>query len=99
MMALAAPGIVHASVIGKNQPAQSLTVERLTELPAAPRAAWAAYIKRSQAQMQRDRAALAPARAPGQTPTPPPEAGSGHMPLDKDATWYATPEARAIADT
>jgi PelA/Pel-15E family pectate lyase len=98
-LALAAPGFVQASVIGKNEPARSLTIERLSELPVPQRAAWADYIKRSQAQMQRDRAALAAELPQGQTPPPPPEAGSGHMPLDKDAAWYASPEARAIADT
>jgi PelA/Pel-15E family pectate lyase len=98
-LALVAPGFVHASVIGKNQPAQSLTVERLSELPAAQRAAWASYIKRSQTQMQKDRATLAAELAPGEAPPSPPEAGSGHMALDKDAAWYASAEARAIADT
>ena len=99
VMALVLPGFVQAAVIGKNEPAQSLTLERLTELPAPQRAAWAAYIKRSQAQMQQDRAALTAELSPGQTQPPPPEAGSGHMPLDKEASWYAGPEARAIADT
>ncbi|HWT51676.1 MAG TPA: pectate lyase [Caulobacter sp.] len=99
MVALAAPAFSYAAVIGKNEPARSLTLDRLSELPAAQRGTWAAYIKRSQAQMQRDRAALAAELSPGQTPPPPPEAGSGHMPLDKDAAWYASPEARAIADT
>ncbi|WP_291873022.1 pectate lyase [Caulobacter sp.] len=99
MTMMAAPGAVDAAVIGKNQPARSLTAERLTELPAAQRAAWAAYIKRSQAQMQTDKATLAAELPAGQTPPPPPEAGSGHMPLDKDAAWYGSAEARAIADT
>jgi PelA/Pel-15E family pectate lyase len=98
-VALAAPVLVHAATIGQNQPARSLTAERLVELPTAQRAAWAAYIKRSQAQMQKDKATLAAELSPGQTPPPPPEAGSGHMPLDKDAAWYASAEARAIADT
>ena len=99
LVALTAPAFVHAAVIGKNQPARSLTVERLPELPASQRAAWAAYIKRSQAQMQKDKATLAAELAPGQTPPPPPEAGSGHMPLDRQAAWYGGAEARAIADT
>jgi len=99
VIALAAPAFVHAAVIGKNEPARSLTAERLSELPASQRAAWAAYIKRSQVQMQKDKATLAAELAPGQTPPPPPEAGSGHMPLDKETAWYASAEARAIADT
>ncbi|USQ94217.1 pectate lyase [Caulobacter sp. RL271] len=96
---LSVPVLAHAAMIGKNEPARSLTLERLTELPASQRAAWAAYIKRSQAQMQQDRATLAAELSPGQAPPPPPEAGSSHMPLDKEASWYAGPEARAIADT
>ena len=99
LTAFAQSTVVHAAVIGKNQPAQSLTLERLSELPPAQRAAWAAYIKRSQAQMATDKATLAAELAPGQQPPPPPEAGSGHMPLDRDPAWYAGPEARAIADT
>jgi PelA/Pel-15E family pectate lyase len=94
---LAAPAL--AATIGVNTPAQSLTVERLNEVPAAQRAAWADYIKRSQAQMKVDKDTLAAELKPGETAPPPPTAGSGNMPLDKDAAWYAGPEARAIADT
>jgi PelA/Pel-15E family pectate lyase len=49
-----------------------------------------------------DRASLVAELEPGQTPPAPPIAvggGEGHMPLDRDATWYAGAEARAIADT
>lgn len=96
-LTLAAPAF--AATIGVNTPAQSLTVERLNEVPAAQRAAWADYIKRSQAQMKVDKDTLAAELKPGEAAPPPPTAGSGNMPLDKDAAWYAGPEARAIADT
>jgi PelA/Pel-15E family pectate lyase len=97
VVALAAPSL--AATIGVNTPAPSLTVERLSEVPAAQRKAWADYIQRSQAQMKIDRDTLAAELKPGETPPPPPTAGSGNMPLDRDAAWYAGPEARAIADT
>jgi PelA/Pel-15E family pectate lyase len=57
------------------------------------------YLSRSQKQMQIDRDTLAAELKPGETPPAPPVAGSGHMVLNKDAAWYASKEARAMADT
>jgi PelA/Pel-15E family pectate lyase len=94
---LAAPG--HAAVIGTNIPAPEVTTARLAELPAAERPAWADYIARSQRQRQFDRDTLAAELRPGEAAPPAPTAGSGKMPLTRDDAWYATPEARAIADT
>lgn len=94
---LAAPSF--SAVIGTNLPAPEVSAARLGELPAAQRAAWADYIARSQKQQQFDRDTLAAELRPGETPPAPPVAGSGKMPLNKDATWYRSPEARAIADT
>ncbi|HVZ28866.1 MAG TPA: pectate lyase [Asticcacaulis sp.] len=91
-----------AKVIGTNVPAESVTPERINSLPAGDRTAWAAYLKNSRAQMQTDRAVLAAELKPGETAPPPPKADpsqGGHMPLNRDPAWYATPEARAIADT
>jgi PelA/Pel-15E family pectate lyase len=49
--------------------------------------------------MQLDRAALAAELAPGQAQLPaPPSASGSQMPLDREASWYATTEARAIAE-
>ena len=87
------------AVIGTNTPALAVSLERLAELPAAQRAAWEQYIARSQKQWQFDRAALAAELKPGEAAPPAPLAGSGKMPLNKDAAWYASLEARAIADT
>lgn len=95
----AAPQFAAAAVIGTNTPAPEVTPSRLSELPASHRAAWAEYIARSQKQMAFDKAMLAAELQPGETPPPPPVAGSGKMALNKDAAWYATPEARAMADT
>ncbi|BEV12913.1 pectate lyase (plasmid) [Asticcacaulis sp. DW145] len=95
----ATPQFAAAAVIGTNTPAPEVTPSRLSELPASQRAAWAEYIARSQKQMAFDKATLAAELQPGETPPPPPVAGSGKMALNKDAAWYATPEARAMADT
>ncbi|WP_228892935.1 pectate lyase [Pseudoduganella aquatica] len=95
-LALAAPAF--SAVVGINTPAPEVTAARLAELPASQRAAWADYIARSQKQERYDRDTLAAELQPGETP-PPPLAGSSKMPLNKDAAWYGTPEARAIADT
>ncbi|WP_394653672.1 pectate lyase [uncultured Sphingomonas sp.] len=93
---------VMAKVIGTNQPAQSLTRERIATLPVRERAAWLAYLTRSEATMRADRASLAAELRPGETPPPPPIAkGGGHRaaPLDRDAAWYASAEAKRIGDT
>src|ERR1700727_601764 len=39
---------LHAAVIGTSQPAQSITAARIAALPAKDRAAWMAYLERSQ---------------------------------------------------
>ncbi|MBP2161005.1 MULTISPECIES: pectate lyase [Asticcacaulis] len=96
---LAVPVAIQAAVIGENTPARPLTIDRLNELPADQRSPWADYIRRSEAQEKVDRATMAAELKPGEAPPPPPVAGSGHMVLNKDAAWYGTPEARAIADT
>jgi PelA/Pel-15E family pectate lyase len=99
-LVLAATITLNAAVIGTSQPAESITAERIAQLPAKDRSAWNAYLERSQKQMQADRAALAAERTPG-TPIPPipKESFSARsMSLDQDAAWYGTPEARHIAD-
>ncbi len=89
-----------AAVIGHMTTPPALTLDRLSVLPAPSRAAWQAYIARSATAMARDKAALAAERAGLATvPAPPPEAKTAHgIPLDRDAAWYATDEARVIAD-
>ena len=94
-------GPARAEVLRLNTPSVSLTADRIGALPDAEREAWAAYLARSQAQMQADRDALAAELPAGATPPPPPQAVGGNdhnMPLDGPAEWYATPEARAVAD-
>jgi len=91
---------VAAKVIGMNQPAESVTAARIATLPPAQRAAWSAYLARSQAAMRADKAALAAERVPGAPIPADPPSGNGvlTMPLDRPAPWYAGAEARALAD-
>jgi PelA/Pel-15E family pectate lyase len=81
-----------AGVVGQTIPAPPLTAERVDSLGGAQKAAWLAYLERS-------RAAIAAERAGGPAPARP-EGGAGArtMPLKKDAAWYASAEARHIAD-
>ncbi len=90
-----------ASVVGQNVPAQPITAERIARLPVDQQPAWKAYLARSDAQEKADRAALAAELKPGEAAPPPPATAHGEgdsMPLNKDAAWYGTPEARHIAD-
>lgn len=91
---------LHAAVIGTSKPAESITATRIAQLPAKDRAVWNAYLLRSEKQRRIDRETLAAERAPG-TPEPPmPVEGfsARTMPLHREAAWYATPDARHIAD-
>ncbi len=87
-------------VIGISKPAESITAERIATLPKKDRVAWIAYLERSQKQMQADKAALAAERQPGAPEPPLPKEGfsARTMPLNREASWYGTPEARHVAD-
>jgi PelA/Pel-15E family pectate lyase len=91
---------LYAAVIGVSKPAESITVERIAQLPVKNRAAWTSYLERSQKQMRVDRATFAAERTLGKPEPPiPKESFSGRsMPLHRDAAWYGTREARHIAD-
>ncbi len=89
---IAAPA--YANVVGTTVPDKPLTAERVTGHPD-----WQAYLARSQATMAADKAALS-AEQPAATYTPVIESSAGlkTMPLDREAAWYATPQARHVAD-
>jgi PelA/Pel-15E family pectate lyase len=91
---------LNAAVIGTSKRAESITAERIAQLAQRDRAVWTAYLDRSQRQMQADRAALAAERTPGEPEPEMPKEGFGgrNMPLDREAAWYGTPEARHTAD-
>ena len=94
---------IHAAVIGTNKIAESLTVERIQK-QARPqdRAAWLAYLKRSQDQRKTDRATLAAELKPGEVAPPQPAEGRGApgqgMSLRHDDAYFGTAPARHIAD-
>ncbi len=92
---------LHASVIGTSKPAEPITDARIAELPAKDRAAWSAYLERSQKQRQTDQATLAAERKSSTTALPVAKEGFAgrSMPLDKPAAWYSSPEAQHIAQT
>lgn len=89
-----------AAVIGESKPPPGITAERVAALPVEQRAAWKTYLERSEVQRAADKAALAAERKSVHLIPPPPEehAHDNSMPLDRDAAWYGTPEARHVAD-
>ena len=89
-----------SAVIGTSKAAESITAARIATLPTKDRAAWTEYLKRSQKQMQTDRATLAAERTAGAPEPPLPKEGfsARTMPLNRDTAWYGTAEARHIAD-
>jgi PelA/Pel-15E family pectate lyase len=90
-----------AATIGTNPPSASLTRERIAELPAEEQSAWIHYLERSERQRQADKEFLqAELKLAGmEKPAEPPHSFSARsIPLDRDAAWYATAEARHVAD-
>ncbi len=73
----------------------------LYALPAPQRTQWADYLERSRARMAADKASLASERErQGAIRAAPALAsdGTSSMPLNQAPAWYATPEARTVAD-
>jgi len=94
-------GSAFPAVIGKNVAALPLTEERIAALPGAEQPAWRKYLVRSVEQMRVDREALdAEIKKAGLSAPVIPPSGSGakSIPLDKPAEWYASAEARRIAN-
>lgn len=93
-------GAAFATVVGANVPTYGVTTEAIATLPASEQTLWQTYLDRSVAQMRADKAALAAEGPPAQDLPPMKMRGDAEktMPLDRDAVWYATPEARHIAD-
>jgi PelA/Pel-15E family pectate lyase len=95
--------MAQAKVVGTNTPANPLTEARIRkEVPVAEQKAWLDYLAKSQKQLAADKAALAAElKAAGlKTPTMPKQGASARsIPVDKDAAWYGTADARKIADT
>ena len=89
-----------AAVIGQNVPAPRLTAERIQQLAGAQKADWEGYIRQSDAMSALNKSTLLAERnGLAAIPAPVMEGNAQKsMPLDRDAAWYATPEARHIAD-
>jgi len=101
LAACALASAASAATIGASTPAQPLTTERIATLPAAERRAWSAYLGRSVRQMRADRAALnreLAAAGLAESITPPNGSAARSLPLDRPAEWYASAEARRLAD-
>lgn len=96
-----AVGGARGEVVGHSVAARSLTRDRVQALPnAAERKAWMEYLRRSDAQMVADKAELGRERA-GMTDLPglPTQGYSARaLPLDKEAAWYASEDARRLGD-
>jgi len=101
VLALFCTGVsAQAAVIGTNTPARSLTRERIASLPQAQQKAWIVYLDRSEKLRAADQAAFAAEmKAAGiVTPTEPAHGHAAHgLPLDREASWYASAEARRMA--
>jgi PelA/Pel-15E family pectate lyase len=77
-----------------------VTAERIATLPAAEQPAWRAYWEKSEAQDKRLSRRKAREYAPAKLLDGPPVPAiySTRLRLDAPAAWYATAEARALAD-
>jgi len=90
-----------ASVVGTNAPAESLTRDRIAQLPVSEQHAWLAYLERSTRQRDADKASLRAEMKqiglshPLQAPF---DASARSIPLDREPSWYGSAEARHIAD-
>ncbi len=90
-----------AAVIGTNPPALSLTEARIAQLPAAEQPAWRAYLQHSMQLRIADQQSLAgELKAAGlkEALLPPGTHGAGHRMLGQNDAWYASAEARRMAD-
>jgi PelA/Pel-15E family pectate lyase len=90
-----------ASTIGMNVPAQSLTRERVAQLPPAERAKWLEYLGRSEKKRKADKVAFAleAKRVGGESSVEPAHShAADDIPLSRDQRWYAGAEAAHIAD-
>jgi PelA/Pel-15E family pectate lyase len=94
------PAVAFAGVIGHMSPPQAVSEAQIANLPVAQQAPWRAYLAQSAALKAADAAALAAERGAGPVPAEPPEGrnGGSGMPLNRNAAWYRSPEARHVAD-
>ncbi|MFG6416157.1 pectate lyase [Roseateles sp. DC23W] len=83
-----------AAVVGRTVPATALTESRVAGQPE-----WLAYLARSKALMATDKATFFAEKPNGPAPVPTAySAPAKTMPLSRDPAWYASAEARHVAD-
>jgi PelA/Pel-15E family pectate lyase len=90
-----------AAIVGTNVPAQPLSPQRIAVLPAKQQSAWKDYLKRSVAQRRADQVALQKEmgrRGLTNSIAAPSAKGTRSTPLQRDAAWYASDEAKHIAN-
>lgn len=98
---IAVTALAPASVIGTLVKYDGLKAADIEQLPPDQRKVWQDYLKRSEAAHQFDADTLAAERKDLAT-VPPPVGDSFHdksIPLKNPDSWYASDEARKIADT
>ena len=96
----AAPAVLVAAVVGTNPPALPLTADRIAALPAPEQKPWRDYLARSLAQLAADKKFFADEMRAHHlaTPTTPREGRGNSLSLNRPAAWFATAEARRLAD-
>jgi PelA/Pel-15E family pectate lyase len=96
---LACPALLTAAVVGTNPPAAPLTAERIAALPAEEQPAWRDYLARSQKLREADRKFFADELKAHNLAAPlTPREGRGGLGFNRPAEWFATGEARTLAD-
>ena len=91
---------LHAAIIGTNPPAQSLTLDRIAQLPAKEQQPWKEYLDRSAKQLQIDQQILQQEMAEHhlKQSVVAPSGSNRSIPLNRPAAWYGSAEAQHIAD-
>ena len=100
LLLAAAPAALCAAEIGRMEPAPPLTrAHIMADAPAAERAAWLAYLERSEAFARAEKASMFAERVGMSAVPAAPATGNPDesMPTDRPAAWYAGPEAKAVA--
>lgn len=97
---LTMPLTADAAVVGQMTPPLPLSSARIKDLPLSEHAAWTAYLNKSDEQRIIDKTSLATERADLAIIPDPPADGNGakSMPLNRSSDYYASLEARHIAD-
>lgn len=89
---------LHAAVIGTNPPSLPITAERIAALPAAEQPAWRDYFARSTQARATDEKFYADELKAHNLTAPLVPAHGPSLTLKEPAAWYATADARRIAD-